>query len=146
MITPPPVDPMAEVKGDKPLPAAKGKVERIDCLNGQETLHARISLEAIGGQVTSFAYYSRWQFYTCSIHLEVRDPRARWRRTVDGATRVQTAQGSFVIHTDPESYVFEFQNVQRAKFCGMYGAINGTMTILRNSSPPRCTTAGILDR
>ena len=94
----------------------------------------------------SFAYYSRWQFYTCSIYLDQRDPKTRWRRTADGATRVQTPQGSFVIHADPESYVFEFQNVQRAKFCGMYGSINGTMTILRNTWPPRCTVGGILER
>lgn len=146
MITPVPIDPMAEVKGDTPLPVAKGALEQIDCLNGQEQLHARMALEARGGQVTSFAYYSRWQFFTCSIFLEQRDPKVRWRRTADGATRVQTPQGSFVIHTDPESYVFEFQNVRRTKFCGMDGAINGTMTILRNTSPPRCTSAGILDR
>ena len=146
LITPVPIDPMAEVQGDKPLPVAKGAVEQIDCLNGMEQLHARMALEARGGQVTSFAYYSRWQFYTCSIYLDQRDPKTRWRRTVDGATRVQTPQGSFVIHADPESYVFEFQNVQRAKFCGMYGSINGTMTILRNTWPPRCTVAGILER
>ena len=146
MITPAPIDPMAEFAGDKPISLARGKVEQIDCLSGQEALHARIALEAVGGQITSFAYYSRWQFYTCSIHLEVRDPRVRWRKTVDGATRVQTPQGSFVIHTDPETYVVEFQNVQRMKFCGMFGAINGTMTVLRNARPPRCTAAGILDR
>ena len=63
-ITPVPIDPMAEVKGDKPLPPGKGAIERIDCLNGEERLHARISLEARGGQVTSFAYYSRWQAFT----------------------------------------------------------------------------------
>ena len=146
MISPVPRDPMAEVKGDRPLPLAKGALEQIDCLNGEERLHARMALEARGGQVTSFAYYSRWQSYTCSIHLDQRDPKVRWRRTEEGAVRVQTPQGSFVIHADPESYVFEFQNVQRAKFCGMYGSINGTMTILRNASPPRCSSAGILDR
>ena len=146
MITPQPLDPMTEVPGDKPLPIAQGPIEQIDCLNGQERLHARIALEARGGQVTSFAYYSRWDFYTCSIYLEHLDPKTRWRRTQDGATRVQTPQGSFVIHADSEAYVFEFQNVQRVKYCGMYGSINGTMTVLRNASPPRCTVAGILDR
>lgn len=146
MVTPPPPDPMAEMKDDKPLTLAKGPVEQIDCLSGQERLHARMALEARGGQVTSFAYYSRWQFYTCSIYLDHLDSKTRWRKTADGATRVQTPQGSFVIHADPEAYVFEFQNVERAKHCGMYGAINGTMTILRNTVPPRCTVAGILDR
>jgi PBP1b-binding outer membrane lipoprotein LpoB len=59
VVTPPPVpkiDPMADVPGDKPLPAvAQGVVERIDCMNGVEDLHARMALEARGGRITSFA-------------------------------------------------------------------------------------------
>ena len=44
LITPVPIDPMAEVQGDKPLPIANGAVEQIDCLNGLEQLHARMAL------------------------------------------------------------------------------------------------------
>jgi hypothetical protein len=138
-------DPMAIIKGDKPLPIAQGALERIDCLSGEEDLHARMALEARGGQVTSFAYYSRWKFQTCSVHLDQRDQKIRWRRTVDGATRVQTPHGSFVIRADQEHYNFEFRNVERMKFCGMYGRINGTMTVKRQLDPPQCTVARILD-
>jgi len=138
-------DPMTVHRTDKPLPLAKGKLERIDCLSGKEDLHARMALEARGGQVTNFAYYSRWSFKTCSIHLDQRDAKIRWRRTDDGATRVQTPHGSFLIRADADSYRFEFHNVERMKFCGMYGRMSGEMVIKRRSDPPRCEAQGILD-
>lgn len=138
-------DPMAVFAGDKPPPLAKGAVERIDCLSGKEDLHARIAIEARGGQVLGFAYYSRWRFQTCSIHLQQQDPLVRWRLTEDGATRVQTPHGSFLIRADAENYSFEFLNVERMRFCGMYGRISGIMVVKRKAEPPQCTTNGVLD-
>jgi len=142
---PPIEDPMTVYRTDKPLPLAKGDLERIDCLSGTEDLHARMALEARGGQVTSFSYYSRWNFRTCSISLDQRNPQVRWRLTEDGATRVQTPHGSFLIRADAENYRFEFRNVERMKFCGMYGRTNGEMVIKRRSAPPQCEAWGILD-
>lgn len=138
-------DPMAAVEGDKPLPLANGAVERIDCLSGKEDLHARIAIEARGGQVLGFAYYSRWRFQTCSIHLQQHDAFVRWRLTEDGATRVQTPHGHFLIRADAENYRFEFFNVERMRYCGMYGSINGIMEVKRKAEPPQCTTNGVLD-
>lgn len=139
-------DPMAVFGGDRPLPLAEGALERIDCLSGREDLHARVALEARGGQVTSFAYYSRWSFRTCSISLDQRDTGARWRLTEDGATRVQTPHGSFLIRADADAYRLEFRNVERMKFCGMYGRMSGEMVVRRRTEPPQCETSGILDR
>lgn len=138
-------NPMTVVATDKPPPVAQGSLERIDCLSGEEELHARMALEARGGQVTSFAYYSRWKFRTCSINLDQRDQKIRWRRTEDGATRVQTPYGSVIVRADESHYSFEFRNVERTKFCGMSGRINGTMIVQRHADPPRCTVAKILD-
>lgn len=143
---PPIEDPMTVHRTDQPLLLAKGELERIDCLSGTEDLHARMALEARGGQVTNFAYYSRWNFRTCSISLDQRNPQVRWRLTEDGATRVQTPHGSFLIRADAEHYRFEFRNVERMKFCGMYGRISGEMVIKRRSEPPQCEAWGILDR
>lgn len=140
------VDPMAVVIGDRALPVAQGPLERIDCLSGEDELHARVALEARGSQVTSFAYYSRWQFYTCSIDLDQGDAKTRWRLTEDGATRVQTPFGSFLIRSDAENYTIEFRDVQRKKYCGMDGRIRGVLTIKRNTDPPQCSATGILDR
>ncbi len=149
MVEPPPVpkiDPMAEVPGDKPLPAAlQGALERIDCMNGVEDLHARIAFEARGGQVLNFAYYSKWKPRTCALDFVRNAPGTKWRKTPDGATRVHTPQGRFLIRTRADAYVFEFEQVQRNRFCGMPGEINGTMTIRRGAGKPECAAAGIMD-
>lgn len=141
-----PYDPMAEMPGDKPLPAVQqGPVERIDCLSGEEDVHARMAIEAQGGQVLSFAYYSKWKPRTCSLDFERNGDGTKWRLTADGATRVYTPQGRFLIRTRADAFVFEFERVQRRKFCGMPGEINGTMTVKRGSGKPQCSAAGVLD-
>ena len=148
MVEPPPVvkiDPMADVPGDRPLPAmTTGATERIDCTNGEDDLHARIAFEARGGQVMSFAYYSKWKPRTCALDFERNAAGTKWRLMPDGATRVHTPQGRFVIRTSADAYVFEFENVERRKFCGMPGEINGSMTVKRGGKP-ECSVVGILD-
>ena len=140
------IDPMADVPGEKPVTAVQqGAIERIDCTSGKPDWHARIAFEAQGGQVTSFAYYSRWKPRTCSLELTRNGDGAKWRMTRDGAVRVHTPQGRYLIRTSADAYVFEFEDVQRQKFCGMPGAINGTMTVKRGSDKPECSAAGIMD-
>lgn len=142
----PKIDPMADVPGDKPLPAVRqGAVERIDCMSGKEAVHARIAVEAQGEQVLSFAYYSKWKPRTCSLDFERNANGTKWRLTPDGATRVQTPQGRFLIRARADAFVFEFDGVQRRKFCGMPGEINGTMTVKRGSGKPECSVVGVLD-
>ena len=149
VVTPPPVpkiDPMADMAGDKPAPLApQGALERIDCRSGEEFLHARMSFEARGGQVSSFAYYSVWKPRTCAFDFARNSPGVKWRITSDGATRVQTPQGRFLIRTRPDAYVFEFDQVDRYRYCGMSGEINGSMTISRGRGAPKCSVAGIMD-
>ena len=142
----PETGPMADVPGDMPLPAVQqGPVERIDCMSGKEALQARIAFEAQGGQVLNFAYYSKWKPRTCSLDFERNGDGTKWRLTADGATRVSTPEGRFLIRTRPDAYVFEFERVQREKFCGMPGEINGTMTVKRGPGKPQCSVAGVLD-
>jgi hypothetical protein len=140
----PKIDPLADVPGDKPLPVAQGAVERIDCMNGEEDLHARMALEARGGRIESFAYYSKWKPRTCAFDFARNTPGTKWRLTPDGATRVHTPQGRFLIRTRADAYVFEFEQVQRNRFCGMPGQINGSMTIKRGGAP-QCSVVGIMD-
>ncbi len=132
--TPPPVPPVQ-----------KAALERFDCLTGTPDWHARIAFEAQGGQVLGFAYYSKWKPRTCSIEFMRNTAGSKWHTTADGAVRVDTPQGRFLIRTRAESYVFEFERVQRRKFCGMPGEINGTMTIKRGSATPQCSATGIMD-
>jgi hypothetical protein len=58
---------------------------------------------------------------------------------------VDTPEGRFVIRTSAAAYVFEFQKVQRGKFCGMPGEINGTMTIRRDPVRLHCSVVGVMD-
>lgn len=145
-VEPFPVNPMVEVPGDRPLPAASGALERYDCLTGVENEHARIAFEARGGQVEGFAYYSKWRPRTCSIDVQRNDPLLKWRLTPDGATRVHTPIGVYLIRSRPDAYVFEFQNIQRTKACGMMGTISGTMTVKRAPAALTCSAAGVMDR
>ena len=145
---PPPlprIDTMADVPGDKPLPALAGALERIDCLIGDEDLHARMAFEARGGRVANFAYYSKWKPRTCALDFSRTSPGTKWRLTPEGHTRVHTAQGRFLIRTLADAYVFEFEQVERGRYCGMPGDINGSMTIKRKSAKPDCSVTGIMD-
>jgi hypothetical protein len=62
-------DRLADVPGDQRLPALTGKVEQIDCKSGVEDVHARMAIEARGGQVASFAFYSKRKPRTCSMDV-----------------------------------------------------------------------------
>ncbi len=137
---------MADVPGDKRLPALDGEIERIDCKTGIEDLHARMAMEARGGHIAGFAYYSKWRPRTCSMDIQRKDPGTKWRLTKDGATRVQTPHGSFLIRVHDHAFVFEFHEVERRQYCGMSGHTSGTMTIQRRSAIPECSVAGLLDR
>lgn len=141
----PRIDPMADVPGDKPLPLLQGAMERIDCMSGVEDLQARMAFEARGGKVANFAYYSKWKPRTCAFDFSRTSPGTKWRLTPDGSTRVHTPQGRFLIRTQANAYIFEFEQVQRNRYCGMPGEINGTMTIKRGAGKPECSVRGIMD-
>ena len=122
-----------------------GEIERFDCTSGTPNWHARIAFEARSGQVLGFAYYSVWKPRTCSIHLTRDASGSTWFAAPDGTDHVDTPHGRFVIRTSTDAYVFEFQNVQRGKFCGMPGEINGTMMIKRDPAKLHCSAVGIMD-
>ena len=141
-----PQGPIPGVPGPTPLPViVRGEIERFDCTSGTPQRHARIAFEAQGGQVLGFAYYSIWKPRTCSIHFTRDTLGIKWSASADGTNHVETSQGRFVIRTSADAYVFEFQNVQRGKFCGMPGEINGTMTIKRDPATPHCSVLGVMD-
>jgi hypothetical protein len=141
----PRIDTMADVPGDNPLPALAGAYERMDCTHGGEDLHARMAFEARGGRVVNFAYYSKWKPRTCAFDFSRTSPGTKWRLTPDGATRVHTPEGRFLIRTMKDAYVFEFEQVQRGRYCGMPGSINGSMTVKRFVRKPDCSVSGIMD-
>lgn len=135
------IDPMADVAGDVALPVLKGAAERINCATGTDDKH-HLGIEARGGQVTYFTYYNKWQLRTCSLEFARNAPGTKWRLAPDGATRVHTPQGRFVIRTLANAYEVEFQDVSRRGFCSTGGWMNGIMTIGRGARNRTCSTTG----
>jgi hypothetical protein len=121
----------------------RGKTETLTCRNGTEDRHARIGVVLVGGRIDSFAYYSKWKPRTCSIYLQRnRDPYSRW---VDkgSVTNVNLERGFFLIEHGKGEYRFVFRDVDRERYCGMDGTINGALTIRKGAE--RCELTGIME-
>ena len=126
-----------------PSPALRGKTEVLTCRNGTEDRHARIAVVLVGGKTDSFAYYSKWKPRTCSIHLQrQRDPYSKWSDK-GNVTNVSLEHGLFLIEHGKSEYRFVFRDVDRERYCGMDGTINGTLTIRKGSE--RCELTGIME-
>ena len=133
----------AYAPASKPTRVLLAKSETLTCREGTEDNHARIGVVLIGGKIDSFAYYSKWKPRTCSIYLERnRDPYSKW---VDkgSVTNVKLERGFFVLEHKKDEYRFVFRDIDRERYCGMDGAINGTLTIRKGSE--RCEVAGIME-
>ena len=120
-----------------------GKTETLTCRDGTEDRHARIGVVLIGGKVDSFAYYSKWKPRTCSIYLQrTRDPYSKW--TDKGSvTNVSLEQGLFLIEHGKGQYRFVFRDIDRERYCGMDGTLNGTLAIRKGTE--RCEVTGIME-
>jgi hypothetical protein len=124
-------------------PHAPQGTEILTCRNGTEDRHARIGVVLVGGKADSFAYYSKWKPRTCSIHLQRdRDSYSRWTDK-GNVTNVSFEHGLFLIEHGKGEYRFVFRDIDRNRFCGMDGTINGTL-ILRKGSE-RCELTGIME-
>ena len=127
----------------KPARVVLGKTETLTCRLGTEDRHARIGVVVIGDKVDSFAYYSKWKPRTCSIYLQRnRDHFSRW--TDKGrVTNVNVDKGHFLIEHGKGEYRFVFRDVDRERYCGMDGTINGSLTIRKGSEV--CQLTGIME-
>jgi len=128
-------------KASAPL---RGPTETLTCRNGTEDRHARIGVVLIGGKVDSFAYYSKWKPRTCSIYLQrSRDPYSRWTDR-GNVTTVNLERGLFTIEQPKKGeYRFVFRDVDRERYCGMDGTINGALTIRKGSDS--CEVVGVME-
>jgi hypothetical protein len=137
------VDAMA---AEKPAakPAAK-KVERLACSLGTEDSHARIAVEVLNGRVHRFAYYSKWKPRTCSMEITRGDAYSRWfDQGATTAILLLEEMGSFFIDHGHGRFHFTFSDVDRVRYCGMGGKINGYLTIRRAST--KCELDGLMER
>ena len=127
----------------KSIPKKRGKTEVLTCRNGTEDRHARIAVVLVGGKPNSFAYYSKWKPRTCSIYLQRNhDAYSKWRDS-GNVTTVSLERGLFLIEQRKNEYRFVFRDIDRERYCGMDGTINGTLTISKGKD--RCELKGVMD-
>jgi hypothetical protein len=116
------------------------KVERIDCMVGTEDRQARIAIEAIGGMIQNFAYYGKTKPRTCSMDVKRGDAYSKWEDS--GNHTVVTLideTGAFLIDHDPGRYHFIFRDIDRMRYCGMDGKMNGSLTVVNSKNKYTCT-------
>ena len=123
---------------------ARHAIERLACLTGSEDRHARIGVELIDHKVSSFAYYSKWKPRTCSIEVKRDGAYSHWedRGDTSKVTLIEE-KGIFLIEHKGGTYRFVFRDIDRGRYCGMDGKINGTLVVTRGKS--RCGLQGVMD-
>lgn len=131
-----------------PLLAAErihGHRETLACRLGTEDRHARIAVVLVGGKTTEFAYYSKWKPRTCSIYVQrTHDAFSKWGDTGNMTTiNLAEGRGDVLIEHKKGEYRFEFHDVDRERYCGMDGKINGYLVIKKGSS--ECQLAGVME-
>jgi hypothetical protein len=122
--------------------AAAQKSETLTCRLGTEDRHARIAVVLVGGKTQEFVYYSKWKPRTCSIYLQRNRDKSKWSDK-GNVTTVNVERGSFLIEHKKGEYHFVFRDIDRQRYCGMDGQINGSLTIRKDSE--QCQLAGIMD-
>jgi hypothetical protein len=123
----------------------RAKIEKLACRLGTEDEHARIAVLLADGKVDQFAYYSKWKPRTCSMEVKRDDAFSSWEDT--GSTTVVTLiedKGAFLIENGRGRYHFIFRDIDRMRYCGMDGKVNGTLTIYKGK--PQCEVTGVMDR
>lgn len=120
------------------------RVERLSCLTGNDDRHARIGVELINDKLSYFAFYSKSKPRTCSIEVKRGGAYNRWEDL--GATSKVTladGKGHFLIDGKRGAYRFVFRGIDRGRYCGMDGKINGSLTVVRGKSD--CLVEGVMD-
>lgn len=123
---------------------AKPRIEHLACRLGSEDRHARIAVELADGKVRRFAYYSKWKPRTCSIEVERDDAFSQWADFGNTITvTLIEEKGAFLIEQNRGRLHFIFRDVDRMRYCGMEGKINGSLTLWKGN--PQCALQGVMD-
>jgi len=130
----------------EPVPVPPGaRHENLTCFSGSEDRQARIGIELINDRVAYFAFYSKWRPRTCSLDATRGDALSRWADG-EGYSTVTLADRKGELRIERKgggTYRFGFYNVDRVRYCGMPGKINGTLTVTRGKDS--CVVEGIMD-
>ena len=125
--------------------APRGKVEKIDCMVGTNDRQARIAILAIGGKVQSFAYYGKTKPRTCSMDVKRDDAYSTWEDNGNTTTVTLVDEtGAFLIDQERGVYRFIFRDIDRMRYCGMSGKLNGSLTVARVKNKHTCSVDRVI--
>ena len=129
-------------------PAAKTaarKIEKLACTLGTEDNQARIAVEVLNGRVSRLAYYSKWKPRTCSMEVARGDAFSRWLdHGSTTAILLLEEMGSFLIDHAHGRLHFTFNDIDRMRYCGMDGKLNGQLTLRR--ADQKCELQGLMEQ
>lgn len=132
------------LRGNSGLAMAMKRIEQLVCFTGVRDRHARIGVKLVDGKVDYFAYYSKWKPRTCSIAAGRNGPHSHWEDNGQISTvTLVDKKGTFTINRKGGSVRFVFHDIDRMRYCGMSGKINGSLTVMRGKS--KCVLDGVMD-
>jgi len=125
-----------------------------------DTIHYRLDVPADAGDaitITARVNYRKFNWWNTQwAYAGVRDPahrdvrlskdydNGRWVFTGDTSTvSLVDQKGMLMIERKGNSYRFVFRNVDRMRYCGMEGKINGSLTVTAGRNA--CTVQGVMD-
>lgn len=120
-------------------------LEKLSCRTGPNDHQARLIVEAVKGRAMEFAFYSRLGTRVCSIHGRRGDGFTRWEDddAQYGRTAVKLLEGSALLEYKPGHVNIKFREVDRMRFCGMYGELNGAVEVSKGKA--ECALDGVFE-
>ena len=120
-------------------------LEKLTCRTGPNDHQARLIVEAVKGRAMEFAFYSRLGTRVCSIHGRRGDAFTKWEDddAVAGKAAIRLLTGDAQLEYTPGHVRIKFADVDRMRYCGMHGELNGSIEVWRKK--PECGLDKIFD-
>ena len=118
-------------------------MEKFSCRTGPNDEQVRLIAQVVKSRPMEFAYYSRLGTSVCSIHGRRGDAFTKWVDNGGGKTAVRLLAGSAQLEYKPGHFLIKFSEVDRMRYCGMYGELNGSVAV--SSKKPECALTGVFD-
>lgn len=117
-------------------------MEKLMCSTGPNDRQARLSVLMVKGRPMEFAYYTRLGTSVCSIHGRRGDAYTKWQDDGDRIL-VKLLEGTAMLEFRPGYLKIKFDDVDRMRYCGMIGELNGSIEVASKNS--ECALHGVFD-
>lgn len=126
-----------------PSHAQKTRTEIVACTFGPFERQVRFAMEWARGKPQSVAFWSSSGSYRCSFDAKRDDAFSKWA-DYGNSTLVTLLRGNGATLIEKEHNVFliRVKELDRMRFCGTEGEINGVLTITRTKTRTECRWEG----